>query len=112
QGHRVTSFTRAPLAVSFLNETTVDLVIAGAIIRGEDGFAQSGGYHLLQALRKGAGDRPPTLAISGSFLPAETTKDLTAAPALGATATLAKPFAEDDLSATVNRLLGSGVSGT
>ena len=94
-GYDVAECASGTLAMKFLKMSKFDVMVLDLHMPDTDGL------ELIRQLRKGKVAIPRTLAISGHFDPSL----LQTAEALGVAATLPKPFGNDELISTVERLL-------
>ena len=106
EGHSVSLQSTATAALAYASENDVDLVIADILIKVGGALVQDGGIKLISRLKQIEARRMPVIAISGAFGNERGGQEITStAFTVGADATLAKPFAPDDLIVLVNRLL-------
>lgn len=105
EGHNVHVFNSALAAISHIDENNIDLVIADLFIRSGDKYVADGGIMLISYVRQMTNRQIPAIAISGSFLKPHGEHARTSATTVGATASLAKPFHPDELSALVQEQL-------
>ena len=95
-GHRVETAGDAAAAARLIAADRFDLLITDIVMPNKDG---------LELIRGLPADRPKVLAISGGSAKLPAAYTLGASGALGADATLFKPFTAGDLTAAVNALL-------
>ncbi len=94
-GYDVAECASGTLAMKFLKMSKFDVMVLDLHMPDTDGL------ELIRKLRKSNVAIPKTVAISGHFDPSL----LQTAEALGVLATLPKPFPNDELISTVERLL-------
>lgn len=96
-GHEVTATSSGRLAVEHLASSDVDLVLTDLYMPEPDGF------EIVQAARE-LPLRPPLIVMSSNALAVDVFRD---ARALGASATLHKPFSAEVLLETIAKVLAS-----
>lgn len=94
-GHEVVATTSGRIAVEHLNTTEIDLVLTDLYMPPPDGF------EIVQAVRE-LPEPPPLIVMSSNSLAVDVFRD---ARALGASATLQKPFSPPDLLDTIRHVL-------
>jgi CheY-like chemotaxis protein len=97
-GHTIVAAKDGRAGLTIFAKETFDLVVTDIIMPEQEGIETIG------AIRR-VSRTVPILAISGSATVGGAGDYLRAAAALGANATLQKPFAPDELGAAVERLL-------
>lgn len=102
EGHVVTLASDGAKALRLLETSTFDVVITDLIMPEMEGLS------LLRALRalRSTKAPPKVIAMSGGGR-GGATDYLEMAKMLGAAATLAKPFTQEDLAAAIERVLGA-----
>lgn len=96
-GYDAVLFTTASEALTYLETNQVDLILADIFIRRNDRLIADGGIHLIAQLKQFQKVNIPIIAISGAFAGRQSDRIVGSAKAVGANATLAKPFAHEDL---------------
>jgi CheY-like chemotaxis protein len=99
-GHSVVEAVDGRAGVAIFAKQEFDLVVTDIVMPEQEGIETIGAIRRLSRA-------VPILAISGSATVGGTGDYLRAAAALGASATLQKPFVADVLVATIERLLAS-----
>ena len=100
QGHSVVDAKDGRAGVALFGRESVDLVVTDIVMPEQEGIETIGAVRRLNRA-------VPILAISGSATVGGSGDYLRAAAALGATATLQKPFTADQLAGTIERLLSA-----
>jgi len=107
-GHNVVVHVSAAAAQAYIESHPVDLVVSDLIIK-KDGVSSSDGgvllTHRVKTFAKERGLVIPVIAITGAGADFSRDLFLQAAEVVGADVVLEKPFAPDDLLATVEELL-------
>lgn len=106
EGFNIVCFAEVVPAMVYIEQNSVDLVIADLFIKAGGEFIPKGGITLISQIRQIEGRDIPVIAISGSFSEAHGEHAQSTARTVGASVNLAKPFHPDELLKLVQEQLG------
>ena len=109
-GHFIVMCGTATDALAAYEEYRIDIVVTDLIIKEDNRPIPDGGLILisrLKAVNQYSGRKVPIIAISGQLLALGMEHALDTARTVGADVALRKPFAPEELLATIDTLLGT-----
>ena len=106
EGHHVVLHNTASEALTYLDATPVDLIIADILVRIDGELVADGGLKLISGVRQVRNLWTPIIAISGAFEGHPHSVQMQgSAKTVGASCTIAKPFTPEELLPVVNGYL-------